>query len=152
MQQFLKPLAFGCKILAAMIWLGAAWFKIGYDIVVMHSSSPPREGPTRGWGTPAYYHWFYLEMFVFLVVALLAVVPNRWLVFSRIAFSISLIVALFPFCVVLIHDWTSDPFMSLSNYLDPGALAFAAFIFGPLPLALTLSFWRQQKGEKVTYA
>ena len=88
---------------------------------------------------------------MFLVVALLAVVPNRWLIFSRITFGAAVAVALLPLCVVLVHDW-SDPFMSLRNYLDPSAWAFMGFIFAPLPIALTLSFLRRQKGADVTYA
>ena len=138
----MKALAIVCKILAAIIWIGIAWFKISLDIMILHLSSPPRESPTQ----------IYLEIFVLSVIALLAVVPNRWLVFSRIAFGISLVIALFPLGVNLIHDWRSDPFMAMRNYLDPEALVFLAFIFCPLPFALSLSFWRRRKGEKVAYA
>jgi hypothetical protein len=136
MELFLKISAFVCKILAAIIWLGSASLTIAF--------------PTRhDWGAPAFD---YLDIVLCLVAVLLAITPNHWLVSSRTAFSISVIIALLPFCLVLIHDWWSDPFMSVRNYLDPGALVFAAFIFGPLPLSLALSFWRHQKGAKVTYA
>jgi len=147
----MKILAFVCKILAAIIWLGAAALEVGFDVAEMHATTPPRDAQ-HDWGTPTYFHRMYLDMFMVLVVALLAVVPNRWLVFSRLAFGAAVAIALLPFCVVLIHDWTSDPFMSVRNYLDPGAWMFAAFIFGPLPVALALSFWRRQKGADVTYA
>lgn len=147
----MKISAVAFKILAAIIWLLAAWVTTALDIAEMHSTTPPRDAP-HDWGTPAYYHRMLLKIFMVLVVALLAVVPNRWLVFSRTAFVLSLAIALLPFGVVLVHDWFSDPFMSVSNYLDFGAWAFAICIFGPLPLAIILSFWRKQKGGKVTYA
>ena len=150
MQKFLKSLALSCKCLAAIIWLGEALLKIYWDIREMHMSSPPRDAPSD-WGTTAYFHRTYLEILVLSVIALLSVVPNRWLVFSPIVFGISVVIALFPFCFVVIEN-LSQPFNTIGVVFSPFNLVSMIFIFGPLPLSLTLSFWRQRSGESVTYA
>lgn len=147
----MKILAYLCKVLAAILWVGAAYLKIALYIMDLRATTPPRDAP-HDWGTPAYYHRTYLEIIMMLSVALLAVLPNCWLVFSRLIFGASIILALVPFGVCLIHDWSSDPFMSWRNYLDPEPWIYGGFVFGPLPLALFLSFWRQRKGAMVRYA
>lgn len=146
----MKALALLCKFLAAFIWSLAALFTIARVNVDAHATEPPRDAPAD-WGTPAYFHRMWLGIAVIVLVAALALIPNRWLVFSRTAFVISLIITLVPLGVVLVLDSMHDPFMSARNYLAPGAWAFVGVVFGPLPASLTLSFWRQHKGEKVTY-
>ena len=134
----MKAFAATFKVMAALIWVFVAYAK------------PPCDAPLDG-ATAAYYIQMYSEMFMFLVVALLAVVPNRWLVFSRVVFALSLIIAILPFCVLMVINWNSDPFGSNWDFLEPGNLIFLVSIFGPLPLAITLSFLRRRRGEDVGY-
>jgi hypothetical protein len=80
-------------------------------------------------------------------LAVLSLIPNRWLVFSRIFFVIFLVLALFPF----------DVFFHVSSYreLDVAsvtAMIIVVFLIAPLPLSLVLSRLRLQKGDKFTYA
>ena len=148
----MKTFAVACKILAGILWIAIAVFKISADITSLFSSVPPRDGAMLGWGTPTYYYWVSFEVVLLLVVAFLAVAPNRWLVSSRAAFGVSLLIVLFAFSVVVVYDWKSHPSISVRDFLAPIALANAALTFGPLPISLALSFWRQQRGEKVSYA
>jgi hypothetical protein len=137
------------KVLGAVIWLGLAVIKINWYIDEMHMSTPPREAP-QDWGTPAYFHRTFLEILVLSVIALISVVPNRWLVFSPIAFCVSLLIALFPLCFVLVQNF-SQPFNTVGIVFAPSNLVAMVFIFGPVPLSLTLSFWRQRRRETVAY-
>jgi hypothetical protein len=81
-------------------------------------------------------------------LAILALIPNRWLVFSRVSFVVFLLLTLFPF-----HG-----FLEFSSYrgVDPGLVAVgtlvASFIYVPLPLSLVLSRIRYQRGDKFTFA
>jgi hypothetical protein len=75
------------------------------------------------------------------------VIPNRWLVFSRISFALFLLLALLPF----------DAFFRVASYRDLDvasvtAMIIVVFFVAPLPLSLTLSQVRFQKGDKFTYA
>jgi hypothetical protein len=133
----MKVFAITCKILAGIIWVGIASLKIGSDITGRHSSD---------------YRWVFLELVLLLVLAFLAVAPNRWFVVSWRAFVTSLLFVLLPFCVVVAYDWMSHPSISVGDFFRPVALANATITFGPLPISLTLSFWRQQRGERVRYA
>jgi hypothetical protein len=90
----MKAFAITCKILAGIIWVGIASLKIGSDITGRHSSD---------------YRWVFLELVLLLVLAFLAVAPNRWFVVSRRAFATSLFFALFPFCVVVAYNWIVTP-------------------------------------------
>ncbi len=148
MQSRVKPLAVGCKIFATLQGLASAWFLIGSWYADMHSATPPRDAPLD-WGTPAYYHRTYLSMVVVVLVALLVVIPNRWLVCSRVLFSIVLIVSVLPLLFVLlllVGDLSSVDFMTA--YFIPFILLFSAL----WPISLCLSFWRHRKGEKFLYA
>jgi hypothetical protein len=80
-------------------------------------------------------------------LAVLSLIPNRWLVFSRISFVIFLLLALFPF----------RDYFHISAYrdLDPAsvtAMIIGALFFAPLPLSLVLSRMRFQRGDKLIYA
>jgi hypothetical protein len=143
-----KPLSVGCKIFASIQAIASAWFLIGSWYVEMHSATPPRDAPLD-WGTPAYHHRTYLSMAVVAAVALLVVIPNRWLVSSRILFGILLLVSLLPLLFVLlliVGDLSSVDFMTA--YFVPFILLFSAL----WPLSLCLSFWRHRKGERFFYA
>ena len=80
-------------------------------------------------------------------LAVLSLIPNRWIVFSRISFVIFLLLALFPFGI----------FLHISAYrdLDFGSVAamiIGVLLFAPLPLSLVLSRMRLRRGNKFTYA
>ena len=81
-------------------------------------------------------------------LAVVSLIPNRWLVFSRISFVIFLLLTLSPF----------REFFHVSAYKDVdwglvmGGTFMAIFLFGPLPLSLVLSRVRLRRGEKFTYA
>jgi hypothetical protein len=83
-----------------------------------------------------------------VVLAILSLIPNRWLVFSGPSFFIFLLLALFPFRV----------FFSLSALRGAdiatiaGELLFAFLIFAPLPLSLIFSRMRLRRGDKFVYA
>jgi hypothetical protein len=146
----LKSLALGFKIPAAMIWCGYAFLKIYWDIGEMHTPSPPRDAP-HDWGTTAYFHRIYFEILVLSVITVLSVTPNRWFIFSPVVFCISIIIAIFPFCFVIVEN-LSQPFTTIGIVFAPANLIFMIIAFAPLPLSLSFSFWRQRRGEKVGYA
>jgi hypothetical protein len=80
-------------------------------------------------------------------LTVLSLIPNRWLVFSRISFDIFLLLSFFPFRI----------FFHISAYRDfdlrsVTAMIIAVLFFAPLPLSLVLSRMRLQRGEKFTYA
>ena len=81
-------------------------------------------------------------------LAVLSLIPNRWLVVSRIPFVIFLLLTLFPFRV----------FLHLSAYkgadwgLVVAGIVVASIVFGPLPLSLVLSRMRFRRGDRFTYA
>ena len=79
-------------------------------------------------------------------LAVLSMIPNRWLVFSRTSFVIFLLLTLFPFRV----------FFHTSDYrdLDLGsviAMIIGVLFFAPLPLSLVLSRMRFRRGDKFNY-
>ena len=151
MQQLLKPFAIVCKVFAIIEWLCVAWVTIGLDISNLRATSQPmyRDAP-QDWGTPAFYHRTYLQIFVVCVLVLLAVVPNRYLVFSRPVFWSSLFVALAPLWAVVAGSF---PVHDLSDLFWPVVtLVLMSVYFGFLPLSLIFSFWRHRKGQMVTYA
>ena len=84
------------------------------------------------------------------VVALLVLIPNRWLVLSRVLFTLVLFISLFPLllvCLFIVQDLFSiDDFMTL--YFVP----FIVVLSGLWPVSLCLSFWRYRKGERFVYA
>jgi hypothetical protein len=81
-------------------------------------------------------------------LGVLALIPNRWLVFSRISFVPFLLLTLFP-----LHE-----LFRVSTYgdVDPGlvvvAILVASFGYLPLPLSLVPSRMRYQSGERFTFA
>jgi hypothetical protein len=81
-------------------------------------------------------------------LAVLALIPNRWLVFSRISFVVFLLLTLFPF----------RGFFRVAPYrgVDPGLVAMgtlvASLFYVPLPLSLVLSRIRFRRGDKFTFA
>lgn len=145
MQSRVKPLAVGCKVIATLEALGMAWFLIGSWYLDMRSATPPRDAPLD-WGTPAYYQRTYLRITVVAVMALLVVIPNRWLVSSRILFSITLLMALSPAGLFIIF------FSPGHDFMVAYFLCFMLLLTGLWPLSLCLSFWRNKKGETFLYA
>jgi hypothetical protein len=81
-------------------------------------------------------------------LAILSLIPNRWLVFSRITFVVSLLLTLFPF-QVFFHV---SAFKGVDLGLVLPGILMAILLFIPLPLSLVLSRMRFQRGERFTYA
>jgi hypothetical protein len=81
-------------------------------------------------------------------LAVLSLVPNRWLVSSRIMFAIFLLLTLFPFNVFF-HVGAFKGF-DLGLVL-PGVF-MTVFLFVPLPLSLVLSRIRYRQGNRFNYA
>lgn len=140
---FLKAFAWLCKLTAIVFWLCVARVKVGLDITNLRATSPPmyRDAP-EDWGTPAFYHRTYLEIATLLALAVLSVLPNRWLVFSPMAFSISLLIALIPFYSIITSIAAPSDLLWMTPLMS---------LFAMLPASLVLSFWRHRKGEKVNY-
>ena len=134
MRVFLKILAWLCKIAAILFWSLEALVKIGFDVANSLGSA--------GLGTPGSFQGTYFEIAIMSALFVLAILPNRWLVFSPIAFVISLLISLIPFYPLL---------SSMRVLSDLSWMAPLIIFFGLLPLSLILSFWRRRKGEKVGY-
>jgi hypothetical protein len=81
-------------------------------------------------------------------LAVLSLIPNRWLVFSRRTFVIIFLLTLFPFNIFFHISVFKDVDLGL---VVPGVF-MAVFLFVPLPLSLLLSRIRFQRGESFTYA
>lgn len=140
MRAFLKIFTWFCKIAAIVFWLVVAWVTISLDISSLHTPSHWREGDD--WGTPEFHHRIYREIAEVTMLAVLALLPNRWLVFSPVTFVISLLVSLTPLYSIsgALTEW-SDLF-----WLMPIMLLLSL-----LPVSLILSFLRQRKVEKIGY-
>jgi hypothetical protein len=147
MQSSLKPPAVACKVLASIEAIAVAWFMIGLDVNLLLATTPSRDAPDD-WGTPAYDHRLYVSIAITSLIAVLVVVPNRWLVFSRAVFGPSLIVALLPLCFSLFL------ICSLFRELFETAMFGAIMILlsAPWPLSLIISRMRLRRGEIFTYA
>jgi hypothetical protein len=122
--QSLKSLALACKLLAIFI-----------SVVVPLWILRPRWGVNR------------MADVQLVGLAVLSLIPNRWLVLSRMSFVIFLLLTLYPFGF----------FFHISTYthLDLGsviAMIIDICFFAPLPLSLVLSRMRFQRGDKFTYA
>ena len=120
--QSLKSLAWACKVLATL------------DSVVAPLILRPHWGLNR------------IADVQLVGLAVLSLIPNRWLVFSRTSFVIFLLLTLFPFRV----------FFHTSDYrdLDLGsvtAMIIGVLFFAPLPLSLVLSRMRFRRGDKLYY-
>jgi hypothetical protein len=137
---FFKVFAWLSKIAAILFWLVVAWVTISLDISSLNTPSHWREGDD--WGTPEFHHRIYLEIAEVTTLAVLAILPNRWLVFSPVTFVMALLIALTPFY--------SIP-GALTEWSDLLWLMPIMLLFSLLPLSLILSFWRRRKGEKIRY-
>ena len=120
----LKSLAWACKIIAIFI-------SVVVGLWLLH----PRWGVSR------------IADVQLIGMAVLSLIPNRWLVFSRLSFVLFLLLTLFPFRV----------FFHISAFrdLDLGsviAMIIAVFFFVPLPVSLVVSRMRFQSGDKFTFA
>lgn len=119
------------------------WVKVGLDIAELRATRLPMyENAPEDWGTPEFYHRTYLEIAILGLLFVLAILPNRWLVFSPIAFVISLLIALIPWVVL---------FSSFKEWSDLLWMMPLLGFFGLLPASLILSFWRGRKGRKIGY-
>jgi len=122
--QTLKFLAWACKVLAIID-------SVGLPVLLR-----PRWGISQ------------IADAQLIVLAVLSVIPNRWLVFSRIFFTTFLLLTLFPFRV----------FFHISAYKDVDLASLIAgifvglFVFASLPLSLVLSRIRLRRGDKFTFA
>ena len=150
MESSLKPPAIVCKVLASIEAIGAAWFLIGLDIYLLHATSPPRDA--QDWGTPAYYHRLYFNIAIVSLAAVLVLMPNRWLVFSRVVYSPSLIVALLPLGLSLL--FISEDFSLIFSDFFGTFFWWVVMILlsAPWPLSLIFSRMRFRRGAVFTYA
>jgi hypothetical protein len=122
--QTLKCLAIACKILAIVTC-------VVLPIILRHR-----------WGTNR------IADIQLVGLAVLSLIPNRWLVSSRIVFVLFLLLTLFPFRVF----FYASAFKGVDLGLVTAGIFAATFLFVPLPLTLILSRMRFQRGDKFTYA
>ncbi len=94
MRIFLKILAWVCKVSAILFWSAEALVKIGFDVANSHGNPGPWGGSDSGTSV-------YLEIVIPSLLFVLAILPNRWLVFSPVAFIISLLIASIPYYPLL---------------------------------------------------
>jgi hypothetical protein len=134
----MKISAWFCKIAAIVIWLVAARAAISLDIYTLHGGTSEYRGLDTSFPDNASV---IKDIAEWALLALLAILPNRWLVVSLVVFAISLMIALIPSCLIL--GWDTDNWM--------GDLFILLPIYAPLPLSLVLSFLRFRKGENVRY-
>jgi hypothetical protein len=80
-------------------------------------------------------------------LAVLSLIPNRWLVFTRFTFAVFLLLSLFPFRVFL-HLYAYKGFGTISAV----GMIVGFLFFAPLPLSLVLSRIRFLRGDKITFA
>jgi hypothetical protein len=122
--QSLKALAWTSKILAILI-------SVGIPLILR---------PRRG---------VYPIADVQLVgLAVLSLIPNRWLVFSRAFFVAVVLLTLFPFRVF----FHSSAYKGTDWGLVAAGTLMACILFVPLPLSLVLSRIRFRRGDRFTYA
>ena len=136
------------KIVTALIWSGVAYVVINVELYNLWVPDQRDEGNGQEWGTPAYIHWIYLQIIGMFVLFLLAVLPNRWLVSSRIIFVVSLLIALIPLCGAII----ANIYLLVAKWSMESELMILAILSAIWPLSLILSFIRLRKGEKIFYA
>ena len=152
MQSNLQPLAITCKITASVQAMAAAWLLIGDDIYMLRATSPPRD--VMDWGTPAFYHRLYVHIAVESLLVILVLIPNRWLVFSRITFMLSLAISLLPLGVILLLTCSDfdTPFNQARFLATLGFAAYMIILSAPWPLSVILSRTRFRRGAIFTYA
>jgi hypothetical protein len=98
-----------------------------------------------------WHHYDKQHMIYFVqnsILAVLSLLPNRWLVSSRTSFFIFLLLALLPFDVFFSYS----VFKGVSVGLVALGLLMSFSLFAPLPLSLIVSRIRVRRGEAFTYA
>jgi len=123
--QSLKSFAWACKVLAIV-------GSVVVPLWILH----PRWGVNR------------IADLQTIGLAVLSLIPNRWLAFSRTSFVTFLLLMLFPFRDFFRISTFSD--LDLGSVL--GGTIVLSFFFVPLPLSLVLSRVRFLRGDKFTYA
>ena len=123
--QSLKSFAWACKVLAIV-------GSVVVPLWILH----PRWGVNR------------IADLQTIGLAVLSLIPNRWLAFSRTSFVTFLPLMLFPFRDFFRISTFSD--LDLGSVL--GGTIVLSFFFVPLPLSLVLSRVRFLRGDKFTYA
>lgn len=121
--QSLKLLAYVFKLFATFVSVMPLWF-----FPIAWGTNPIGAAQTVG-------------------LAILSVVPNRWCVFSRTSFAISLLLAFFPFRVLFSFAHKGAPWGMVA-----GGVLVGCILFLPLPVSFVLSRARLQRGEKFVYA
>lgn len=140
MSLFLKILAWFCKIAAILFWGLEATVKIGFDVVNLREAAG--QWADADLGASGFFRQTSLEIILLLALLLLAVLPNRWLIFSKAAFAVSVLIALIPFYPL---------FSSLTQWSDLLWMLPLIAFFSLVPVSLAISFWRRHRGEKVGY-
>lgn len=150
MQSSFRPFAVTCKIFASIEAIVVTWFWVGLDIYMLRATSPPRDA--IDWGTPAYYHRLYTNIVIESLLTILVVIPNRWLVFSRITFIPSFVISLLPlgFSLFLICTEFDILFYQFLETLEFWAITI--LLSAPWPLSVILSRIRFRRGEVFVYA
>jgi hypothetical protein len=83
-----------------------------------------------------------------ICLAILSLIPNRWLVFSKVSLVTFLLLTFLPFRVLFdISGYREVDFGSAMP-----AILVAALFFGPLPLSIIFSRMLCRRGDKVLYA
>lgn len=119
----LKQLAWTFKIFATLVWLAGSF-------LILSS----RRGVSS-----------FADVYIFLL-ALLSLLPNRWLVFSQARFGTFLILQLLPVRILFYGFRGVEPKETL------GLILLFAFLFLPLPISVALSRIRFRRGQRFTYA
>jgi len=149
-QSGLKPLAVICKVFASIEAIAVAWFMIGLDVYMLRATEPPRD--IQNWGTPAYYHRLYFSIAITSLLAILVIIPNRWLVFSRVVFVPLIIIALLPLCFSLFLIFSDFDLIS-HEFLETLEWWMISIFFSvPWPLSLIFSRMRFRRGGIFMYA
>ena len=123
MSQSLKSLAWACKILAIAVSVILPWMMGHFGI------NPVADIQA-------------------IVLGVLALIPNRWIVFSRMPFAVALLLTIFPLHIF----WPFSVFRGVDISLIAAGLVVFIFAFAPLPLSLIFSRMRFKRGERFTYA
>src|SRR5262249_51876497 len=82
-----------------------------------------------------------------VLLGLLSLIPNRWLVVSRVSLGISLVLAIYPLHIFL----QSANFRDFDISLIVSMIVALCFMI-PLPVCLVLSRIRYQRGAKFLFA
>ena len=149
MEVSLRILAHILKSAAIVFSLVSGAVIVGFDILQMTAPHAPRDSP-NDWGTAAYYIRTSLQIALMLVVASIAIAPNRRFVRSPLLFGAAFSFSLVPFGFLLameIRDLlaTNPP----GDFWFGWALLLSSAL---LPISLGWSFWRYCRRAKLGYA